>query len=71
LANYIGVNKVTLDWKNYHPSIIVSGKEPPAGDQSLDMTKFWTVFDKVQANFYDRKAVDPQKMPGWGYIRHG
>lgn len=62
LGYYLGVNKVTIDWKNYRPAITVSSKEPPAGDQHLDMTKFWTVFDKVQANYYDRKAVDPQKM---------
>ncbi len=59
---YIGVNKVNLDWKNYHPSLTVTGKEPPSANQNLDMTKFWAVFDKVQTDFYDKKAIDPQKM---------
>lgn len=62
IGYYAGVNKVTLDWRNYHPIISVSSKEPPSNDQSLDMTKFWTVFDKVQSDYYDKKAIDPQKM---------
>lgn len=59
---YIGVNKVAVDWNNYVPRIQVSSKEPPSGVTHLDMSEFWTVFDKVQQNYYDKKAIDPQKM---------
>lgn len=59
---YLGVNKVNIDWKQYRPTITVSSKEPPSNQQRLDMTRFWTVFEKVQSDYYDKKAIDPQKM---------
>ncbi len=62
LGYYLGVNKVALDWKAFHPSIEISSKEPPASVSTLDFSKFWTVFEKVQADYYDKTAIDQQKL---------
>lgn len=62
LGYYFGVNKVNFDWNHYQPKISVTSKEPPPGVSNLDMTEFWTAFEKVQQNYYDKKAIDSQKM---------
>ncbi|MBI5044537.1 MAG: S41 family peptidase [Candidatus Levybacteria bacterium] len=59
---YIGVNKISFDWKQYKPSISVVNKEPPSSLSNLDMDRFWTVFQKVQEGYYDKKAIDADKM---------
>lgn len=59
---YFGTNKVNLAWKNYHPAIEVLSKEPPSGTSQLDMSQFWSVFQAVQDKYYDKTALDPQKM---------
>ncbi len=59
---YFGVNKVSFDWKNYKPQISVINKEPPAGITTVDLSPFWTVWTKIQTNYYDRTKIDPQKM---------
>lgn len=62
LGYYLGVNKVNVDWHNYHPRIAVVSKEPPSELKTLDMSKFWTVFDKIDSDYYDKSQLDPQKM---------
>jgi len=62
LGYYLGVNKVNLDWKNFHPQISVTSKEPPRGNQSLDMSKFWAVYEKISTDFYNKKDINAQKM---------
>ncbi|MBP6882211.1 MAG: S41 family peptidase [Candidatus Levybacteria bacterium] len=62
LGYYLGVNKVALDWNAFHPSIQISSKEPPTSVSTLDFSKFWTVFEKVQADYYDKSAIDQQKL---------
>lgn len=59
---WLGVNKITFDWKNYSPKISVINKEPPAGITTVDFSPFWTVWTKIQANYYDKTKIDPQKM---------
>lgn len=59
---YIGVNKVAVDWKNYQPKISVSSKEPPSALTNIDFSLFWTVWDKLSLDYYDRSKLDPQKM---------
>lgn len=59
---FIGVTKVNLDWKNYKPNITVVNKEPPSTASLVDFGLFWNVWDKLTTNYYDQKAVDPQKM---------
>jgi carboxyl-terminal processing protease len=62
LGYYLGVNKVNLDWKNFHPQITVTSKEPPRSNQSLDMSKFWAVYEKISTDFYNKKDISAQKM---------
>lgn len=59
---YFGVNKIILDWKGYQPKINVVGKEPPSEITSVDFTPFWTVWDKLQTDYYDKSKLDQQKM---------
>lgn len=59
---YFGVTKVNLDWRNYHPRIQVLSKEPPASISTVDFSKFWTVWDKLSQNYYDKSKIDSQKM---------
>ena len=59
---YFGVNKVNLDWKNYKPVLNVVSKEPPAGIINVDFNPFWTVWQKLLTNYYDKSKLDQQKM---------
>lgn len=59
---YIGVTKIDLAWKNYQPHVVVTGKEPPASVSHIDFTKFWSVLQKVEENYYDKTAIDSQKL---------
>ena len=59
---YLGVNKVSLDWKNYHPVFNVLSKEPPPGVINIDFNPFWNVWEKLQAGYYDKSKLDQQKI---------
>lgn len=62
LGYWVGVNKINFDWNNYHPRLEVINKEPPPSVSTLDFSMFWTVLDKLQTLYYDKKAVDGQKL---------
>lgn len=59
---YFGVNKINFDWKNYRPKITVASKQPPAQVSNVDFSAFWTVWQKLENNYYDKTKLDPQKM---------
>lgn len=59
---FLGVNKVNYDWKNYKPVLNIISKEPPAGISNVDFTPFWTVWEKLLTNYYDKSKLDQQKM---------
>lgn len=59
---YFGVTKVSFDWKNYKPQIKVVSREPPADVTTIDFSQFWIVWQKLQAGYYDKSKIDPQKM---------
>src|SRR5258708_20673677 len=59
---YFGVNKVSYDWKNYKPQLRVLSKEPPPELTTVDFSPFWTVWAKLQSNYYDKTKLDPQKI---------
>lgn len=59
---YVGVTKVNYSWKNYHPVVNVTSKEPPPGVTNLDLTMFWTVLQKIQNGYYDKTKIDSQKL---------
>lgn len=49
-------------WANYKPNITILSKEPPTNASLVDFGLFWNVWDKLTTNYYDKKAVDPQKL---------
>jgi len=59
---YFGVNKVALDWHNYNPVLNIVNKEPPPGIINVDFNPFWSVWQKLLANYYDKSKLDQQKM---------
>ena len=59
---YFGVNKISLDWKNYKPVLSISSKEPPPSLSNLDFSNFWTVWQSLENNYYDKSKLDPAKM---------
>lgn len=59
---YFGVNKVNLSWKNYKPSLKILNKESPSRFASADFSLFWTVWQRLESNYYDKTKLDPQKM---------
>ena len=62
LGYFGGVNKIALDWRNFQPHIEVTSKEPPPSLMHVDFGTFWTVMDKLENNYYNKTAIDPQKM---------
>jgi carboxyl-terminal processing protease len=62
IGYYIGVTKITIDWRNFQPTINVISKEPPPSVTTVDFAPLWTVMQKLEDTYYDRKAIDPQKF---------
>jgi carboxyl-terminal processing protease len=62
LGYYIGVTKITFDWANFQPHVELSSKEPPQSVMHGDFGMFWTVLDKLETTYYDKKAIDQQKI---------
>lgn len=59
---YFGTNKVSLDWKNYKPVLNVLSKEPPTGAINIDFNPFWSVWQKLAENYYDKTKLNQQAM---------
>lgn len=59
---YFGTNKVNFDWAHYKPNITIVNKEPPSSASLVDFGLFWNVWDKLTSNYYDKTAIDPQKL---------
>ena len=58
----IGVSKIKIEWANYQPHIEISSKEPPSSISHVDFTPLWTVMQKLEASYYQKTAIDSQKM---------
>lgn len=59
---YVGVSKISFDWKGYTPKISVVSKEPPASISTVDFAPFWNVWQKVINSYYDKEAIDSKKL---------
>ncbi len=59
---YFGVTKIVVEWKNYHPKLNITSKEPPPEITNVDFSQFWNVWLKLQSTYYDKSKIDPQKM---------
>lgn len=62
LGYYIGVSKITFDWKQYRPQISIVSKEPPPSITTVDFSLFWNVWQKIENSYYDKTAIDSQKL---------
>lgn len=62
MGYFVGVNKITTDWKNYKPHIEITGKEPPPSLQHANADRIWSVLEKLESTYYDRKAIDSEKI---------
>ena len=58
---YFGVNHVKISWENYKPSASVVNREAPPS-LNVDFSTFWNVWQKLEASYYDKTKLDPQKM---------
>lgn len=59
---FFGVTKVNFEWSHYKPNITVINKEPPTSASLVDFGLFWSVWDKLTTQYYDKSKVDPQKL---------
>ena len=62
IGYYVGVTKITIDWRNFQPTVEVVSKEPPPSLSKVDFAPLWMVMDKLESTYYDRKAIDAQKF---------
>ena len=62
IGYYFGVTQVKLDWQHFKPNISITNKEPQYTNTTVDFSLFWNVWDKIASGYYDKKAIDPQKM---------
>jgi carboxyl-terminal processing protease len=63
LTGYIiGVTNINIQLRNFQPDIQISSKEPPPSQMQGDFSQFWQVLDKIEASYYDKKSIEPQKV---------
>ena len=62
IGYYFGISSVKISWKNYQPSLSVTNKEAPISLSNVDFSTFWNVWQKIEANYYDKTKLDPAKM---------
>jgi carboxyl-terminal processing protease len=59
---YVGVTNISFEWNNFQPNIQVSSKAPPPSVQFMDTTLMWTVLNKIETLYYDRSAINANKL---------
>ncbi len=57
-----GTFKVRVYQANYVPHFTFTNEQPPADLGNVDMTRFYTVWEKLTQLYYDKKVLDPNKM---------
>lgn len=62
LGYYFGVTKISLEWKSYKPQLSIINKEPPPNISSADFSLLWNVMQKIEGSYYDKKAINAQKL---------
>lgn len=63
----LGLRETNLSFKNFQPQLSVTNTAPPISKSNVDFSLFWNVWDRLEKNYIDKKALDPQKMV-WGAI---
>lgn len=63
LGYYIGITKVDVEWKQFRPSVNFINRQPPASvRQKVDFSQMWAVLSKLETSYYDKSALDTQKL---------
>ncbi|HWY78986.1 MAG TPA: S41 family peptidase, partial [Candidatus Sulfotelmatobacter sp.] len=62
IGYYIGISKIVIDWNNFQPNLQISSKEPPQSNQFTDTTRMWEVLEKIESLYYDKTAINANKM---------
>ncbi len=57
----LGHRDVGVKWANFKPSVSVTNREVPK-NISLDFKLFWDTWDLISKTYFDKKALDPQKL---------
>lgn len=57
----LGHKDYTFKWSRYVPNITVENKQPPQ-NINVDFKLFWDTWDLVSKSYWDKKAIDPNKM---------
>lgn len=63
IGYYFGVTKIDFQWKSFKPHVSAVSKEPPAATSTkADFSMLWTVLAKLENSYYDKTAIDGQKL---------
>ncbi len=57
----MGHRDVSIRWESFKPSVSIENKVPPKSI-NLDFKLFWDTWDLISSEYFDKKAVDPQKL---------
>lgn len=57
----VGGKNVDIERKNFAPTITVEHKLPPT-EQKVDFSLFWQVFESLPKTYFDKTAIDGQKL---------
>lgn len=63
LGYWMGQQKLTFQFRNFRPAVVLN-RNPvgSSGPSEVDFTLFWTVWDKLSAEYVDKTALDAKKM---------
>lgn len=56
----LGSKDLKVQWQNYQPQFSTS--TPPPEHSNIDFKLFWQTWNLVSREYFDKKALDPQKM---------
>lgn len=57
----MGHRDVVFKLETYRPTLSIVNKEPPK-DINIDFKLFWNTWDHLSRNYFDKKAIDPEKL---------
>jgi len=57
----LGHRDVQIKWATFRPSVSVINKVPPE-KASIDFKLFWDTWDLLSRSYFDKKAIDPEKL---------
>ncbi len=57
----LGHRDVLVKWANFQPSVSIINKEP-ARKTNLDFKLFWDTWDLLSRSYFDKKAIDSNKL---------